>query len=64
MKDETRNKVEERGIKEDSIEVRMARNMKLVPAFSEDKVTEWFNRFEKMATNSYKILSLLAILVV
>ncbi len=33
----------------DSFETQMARSMKLVPAFDEHKVAEWFRRFEKKA---------------
>ena len=37
------------GCKPDDGESRLARSLKLVPAFDESKVTEWFIRFEKKA---------------
>lgn len=34
---------------EDSAESRQSRSIKLVPAFEEKNVTEWFRRYEKRA---------------
>ncbi len=38
------------GVAEKSVESQMVRSLKLIPEFDEGKVTEWFRRFEKKAS--------------